>query len=61
MKVELEGRHFDTGEVMKVELQAVLNTLTEHNFQDAFKKGRSIGNGSYGQRVMVAIRPKVSF
>jgi hypothetical protein len=25
---------------IKAELQAVLNTLTEHDFQDAFKKGQ---------------------
>jgi hypothetical protein len=34
----LKGRHFDTTEVMVGELQVVLNTLMEHNFQDAFKK-----------------------
>jgi hypothetical protein len=28
-------------------LQVVLNTLTEHNFSDAFKHGRNAGNGSY--------------
>jgi hypothetical protein len=33
-----ESRHFDTTEVIQTELQAVLTTLTEHNFQDAFKK-----------------------
>jgi hypothetical protein len=38
IKLELEGWHFDTIEVMEVDLQAVLNTLTEHDFQDAFKK-----------------------
>jgi hypothetical protein len=35
---KLKGRHFDTIEVIDAELQAVLNTLTEHDFQDAFKK-----------------------
>jgi hypothetical protein len=34
----LKGRHFDTTEVMEAESQVVLNTLTEHFFQDAFKK-----------------------
>jgi hypothetical protein len=34
----MKGRHFDTNEVIEAELQAVLNTLPEHNFQDAFKK-----------------------
>jgi hypothetical protein len=38
MKIRLKGRHFDTTEVTEVELQAVLNTLTKHDFQDAFKK-----------------------
>jgi hypothetical protein len=35
-----DGRycHFDTIEVKEVESQVVLNTLTEHDFQDAFKK-----------------------
>jgi hypothetical protein len=36
------SRHFDTIEVMDAKLQAVLNTLTEHDFQDAFKNGRSV-------------------
>jgi hypothetical protein len=51
---------------MEAESQAVLNTLTEHDFQDAFQNGRSAGNGAYAlkgttSRVMVASRPKVSF
>jgi hypothetical protein len=33
-----EGRHFDTLEVIQAELQAVLNTLTERGFQDAFRR-----------------------
>jgi hypothetical protein len=37
LKTKLKGRHFDTTEVTEAELQAVLNTLTEHFFQDAFK------------------------
>jgi hypothetical protein len=32
------SRHFDTIEVIRSELQAVLNTLIEHDFQDALKK-----------------------
>jgi hypothetical protein len=35
LKIKLKGRHFDTTEV---ESQVVLNTLTEYDFQDAFKK-----------------------
>jgi hypothetical protein len=38
LKIELKGLHFDTSEVIEAEAQAVLNTHTEHNFQDAFKK-----------------------
>jgi hypothetical protein len=34
----LKGPHFDTVEVIEAESQAVLNTLTEHDFQDTFKK-----------------------
>jgi hypothetical protein len=36
--MKLKGHHFDTTEVIKAESQAVLNTITEHDFQDAFKK-----------------------
>jgi transposase len=38
LKIKLKGRHFDTIDVMEAESQAVLNTLTEHDFQDAFEK-----------------------
>jgi hypothetical protein len=38
LKIKLRGLHFDTTEVIGAESQAVLNTLTEHDFQDAFKK-----------------------
>jgi predicted helicase len=38
LKIKLKGLHFDTIEVMEAECQTVLNTLTEHDFQDAFKK-----------------------
>jgi hypothetical protein len=37
-KTKLKGCPFDTIEVTEAESQAVLNTFTEHNFQDAFKK-----------------------
>jgi transposase len=40
LKIKLNGRRFDTTEVIEAESQAVLNTLTEHVFQDAFKKWR---------------------
>jgi hypothetical protein len=38
LKIKLKGRHFDTVEVMEVKSQAVLNTATEHDLEDAFKK-----------------------
>jgi hypothetical protein len=38
LKIELKDRHFDKIEVIEAELREVLNTLTEHDFQDAFKK-----------------------
>jgi hypothetical protein len=59
LKIKLK----DTVEVMEAELQAMLNTLTEHNFLDAFKKNdRSAGNCAYvwngtTTRVMVATSP----
>jgi hypothetical protein len=36
--MKLKSRQFDTIEVIETELQAMLNTLTEHDFPDAFKK-----------------------
>jgi hypothetical protein len=45
LRIKLEGRHFDTIEVMEAESQAVLNTFTEHDFQNAL--GNSIrGKGT---------------
>jgi predicted helicase len=35
--MKLEGHHFDTIEVID-ETQVALNTLTEHDFQNAFKE-----------------------
>jgi hypothetical protein len=35
--MKLRDRHFGTNKVIETELQAVLNTLTEHDFQHAFK------------------------
>jgi hypothetical protein len=66
LKINLKGRHFDTIEVIEEELQVVLNTLREHNFQNAFKNGRSTGKGTYAwkrttSRGMVTSGPKVSF
>jgi hypothetical protein len=66
LKIKLKGRHFDTIEAFEAESQAMLNTLTEHDFEDAFENSRSAANGACAQkgttwRVMVANRPKVSF
>jgi hypothetical protein len=38
LKIKLKDRHFDTTEVFEAESQTMLNTLTEHDFQEAFKK-----------------------
>jgi hypothetical protein len=35
LKIKLKGRHFDTIEEIEAESQAVLNSLREHDFQDA--------------------------
>jgi hypothetical protein len=66
LEIKLKGCHFDTNEVIEAESQAVLNTLTEQDFQDALKYCRSAGNSAYAQkgttsRAMVASRSKVSF
>jgi hypothetical protein len=46
-KIELKGRHFDTTEVIEADSQAMLNTHTEHDFQDAFKKSQKCWEGDY--------------
>jgi hypothetical protein len=61
LKIKLKNRHFDTTEVIRAESQAVLNTLTEQDFQNGFKKFRRAGNGADMWSVMVASRPKVRF
>jgi hypothetical protein len=38
LKIKLKGRHVDTVELIEAESLTVLNTLTEYDFQDAFKK-----------------------
>jgi hypothetical protein len=62
LNIKLKSRYFDTIEVKEAESQAVLNTVTGHNSQDALKNGRVAGNGAYAckgttSRVMVASRP----
>jgi hypothetical protein len=66
LKTKPKGLHFDTVKVIETESQAMLNTLAEHDFQDAFKNGKSAGNSAYAGkgttlRTMVVSRPKVSF
>jgi hypothetical protein len=34
----MKGLYFDANEVTEAESKAVLNTLIDHGFQDAFKK-----------------------
>jgi hypothetical protein len=63
--IKLKRRHFDTTEVMEAESQMVLKTLTEHDFQDAFKNGTSTRKGACAwkgttSRMMVASRRKAS-
>jgi hypothetical protein len=66
LKLKLKGRHFETIEKIETEPQTVLNTPTEHDFQDAIKKWQKSGKrciraeGDYS-RAMVASRPKDSF
>jgi hypothetical protein len=38
LKIKLKGSYFDTIEMIEAESQAVLNTVTEDDFQDAFNK-----------------------
>jgi hypothetical protein len=38
LKIKLKCRHFETIEVIEAESRTVLNTFTEHDFQDAFEK-----------------------
>jgi hypothetical protein len=40
MKLKLKERRFDTTEEIQAELQRVLDTLAEKDFQEAFKKWR---------------------
>jgi hypothetical protein len=39
-ELKLKGRRFDTSEEIQAELQRVIDTLTEHYFQEAFLKWR---------------------
>jgi hypothetical protein len=49
LDIKLKGRHFDTIEVIEAESRAVLNILTEHDFQDAFKEmAKALGTYAQG-------------
>jgi hypothetical protein len=43
LKIKLKACHFDTIEVIEAELQTMLNTLTEHDFQVALKMVEALG------------------
>ena len=66
MKLKLKGRRFDTITEIQAEKQKVLNTLTEKEFQEAFKNGGDGGTGVYiregtTSRVTSADRPYGKF
>jgi hypothetical protein len=66
LTTKLKDHHFDTTEVNGAESRAELNTLTEHDFQEAFKNVRTVGNGAYARngttsRVMATNKPKATF
>jgi hypothetical protein len=51
----------DTTEVIEAESQAVLNTLTEHDFQDAFKKRQKRWERCSGRAIVATVDPKLVF
>jgi len=66
MKLKLKGRRFDTTGEIKAELQRVLDTLIEKDFQEVFQKWRKGGTGDYmwegtTSRVTAANRPYGEF
>jgi hypothetical protein len=46
LKIKLKGHYFDTIELIEAESQAVLNTLAEHDFQDALPKVSFLPDGN---------------
>jgi hypothetical protein len=65
LKIKLKDRHFDTIVEAEAELLGALNTLKEHNFQDAFIKRLKRLEGCIiaeeGLTLMAASRPKLVF
>jgi hypothetical protein len=47
LKIKLKDRVFDTNEMNDIESLAVLSTLLEQDFQNAFKNWQKTGNGAY--------------
>jgi hypothetical protein len=45
LKIKPKGCHFDTLIVIEGVSQAMMSILTEHDFQDEFKNGRTPGRG----------------
>jgi hypothetical protein len=43
LKIKLKDRHSCTNELIEEKSQTVLNILTEHDFQDAFKTAEALG------------------
>jgi hypothetical protein len=43
LNIKFKVRHFDIIDVIEAQLQAILNTITEHDFQDAFKMAEMAG------------------
>jgi hypothetical protein len=65
LKMKLKDLHFDTTKVIETVSQAVLNTLTEHDFRISLKMAEP-WNSAYAlertiSRVVVASRLKFSF
>jgi hypothetical protein len=42
LRIKQKGRRFGTNEVIEAESQAVVNTLAQHDFQDAFRKWQKL-------------------
>jgi hypothetical protein len=62
--MKLKGLHFDTNEMIEAESQALLNTLTELDFQDVFNNQQKrwerciLTRKETASRVAVAVDPQ---